>query len=240
MSSTTPACPQCGNAHAISWRLKLSGDQGAEGLIQCPSCQLISRFPYPSRERLSEQYGTGHGNWVLLDDQEVRIPNRRRRAKIEALHGGRPGALYEVGASTGQFLSEMHQAGWQVQGIEPAPEAVKVAQEHFGLVIEQGFFPPPGGGHEDHDVVVCWDVLEHVPAPDHFLEEMWSFLRPGGVLALSVPAIDGLPARLFGERWRFLMPTVHINFCPIGWFEQQLAGLGARDIRLEGFAKVQS
>jgi 2-polyprenyl-3-methyl-5-hydroxy-6-metoxy-1,4-benzoquinol methylase len=42
------------------------------------------------------------------------------------------------------------------------------------------------------DVVVCWDVLEHLPAPDRALAEIARVLRPGGVAVLALPNILSL------------------------------------------------
>jgi len=38
-----------------------------------------------------------------------------------------------------------------------------------------------------YDSVICSEVLEHVPAPEESIKELIRVLKPGGVLALSVP-----------------------------------------------------
>ena len=53
------------------------------------------------------------------------------------------------------------------------------------------------------DVVLCTQVLEHIPEPVPVLQEIFRVLRPGGTLILSVPAIfpqHGSP----GDYWRFM------------------------------------
>ena len=42
------------------------------------------------------------------------------------------------------------------------------------------------------DLVVCWDVLEHLPAPDRALAEIGRVLRPGGLAVLALPNITSL------------------------------------------------
>jgi SAM-dependent methyltransferase len=39
------------------------------------------------------------------------------------------------------------------------------------------------------DLVVCWDVLEHLPAPERALAEIGRVLKPGGVAVLALPNI---------------------------------------------------
>lgn len=39
------------------------------------------------------------------------------------------------------------------------------------------------------DLAVCWDVLEHVRAPEHAVRELARVLRPGGLVVLALPNI---------------------------------------------------
>jgi SAM-dependent methyltransferase len=42
------------------------------------------------------------------------------------------------------------------------------------------------------DLVVCWDVLEHLPAPERAVAEIARVLRPGGLAVLALPNILSL------------------------------------------------
>jgi 2-polyprenyl-3-methyl-5-hydroxy-6-metoxy-1,4-benzoquinol methylase len=60
----------------------------------------------------------------------------------------------------------------------------------------------------DHfDAVVCWNVLEHLPNPQHALLNFKSALKPGGVMVLAVPqvmSVKGLITRFtpfWFHRW---------------------------------------
>lgn len=49
------------------------------------------------------------------------------------------------------------------------------------------------------DILVCWDVLEHVPRPGDALDEFARVLRPGGLAVLALPnvlSLKGLVTRL--------------------------------------------
>ncbi|MFZ0760267.1 MAG: class I SAM-dependent methyltransferase [Candidatus Sulfotelmatobacter sp.] len=53
------------------------------------------------------------------------------------------------------------------------------------------------------DVVLCTQVIEHIPEPVPVLQEIFRVLRPGGTLILSAPAIfpqHGSP----GDYWRYM------------------------------------
>ncbi len=53
------------------------------------------------------------------------------------------------------------------------------------------------------NLVLCTQVIEHIPEPGRVLQEIFRVLRPGGTLILSVPAIfpqHGSP----GDYWRYM------------------------------------
>lgn len=65
----------------------------------------------------------------------------------------------------------------------------------------------------DFDAVVCWNVLEHLQAPEHALTSFVSALKPGGVLVLALPHVRGVkglvtkytPNWFHGFVWRRLL-----------------------------------
>lgn len=40
------------------------------------------------------------------------------------------------------------------------------------------------------DIVLAFDILEHINKDNHFLNQIWRVLRPGGLLLMSVPNAD--------------------------------------------------
>lgn len=79
-----------------------------------------------------------------------------------------------------------------VMDIEPS--------ESVDLVADARAMPLAG---QSVDVVLCTQVLEHIPEPVRVLDEIRRVLRPGGTLILSVPAIfpqHGSP----GDYWRYM------------------------------------
>jgi SAM-dependent methyltransferase len=79
-----------------------------------------------------------------------------------------------------------------VVDIEPG-SSVDLVADARGLPVVDGSI----------DVVLCTQVLEHIPEPVPVVEEIFRVLRPGGTLILSVPAIfpqHGSP----GDYWRYM------------------------------------
>jgi SAM-dependent methyltransferase len=102
----------------------------------------------------------------------------------------RSGRLLDIGCGTGNFLAAACDAGYEVTGIELDRNAARFAKERLGL---QRVLPLTisefAEQHVDQrfDVVTFFEVLEHQAAPLDFLENVKACLRPGGVIALSVP-----------------------------------------------------
>ena len=63
------------------------------------------------------------------------------------------------------------------------------------------------------DLILLWDVIEHVPDPLKTLREIFRLLKPGGHLSLITPDSGSLLARAMGRYWmEYAKPTEHIYF----------------------------
>ena len=83
------------------------------------------------------------------------------------------------------------------------------------------------------DVVVMWDVIEHLMDPIKGLKEVHRILKPGGFLAISTDdAANWLP-RLLGRHWWGLAAPLHLNH-----FSKK--GLAIAIQRVGGFEKVKN
>jgi SAM-dependent methyltransferase len=100
------------------------------------------------------------------------------------------GELLDIGCGTGNFLAAARDAGYGVTGAELDRNAARFAKERLGLqnvfalTISEFAEQHP---EERFHVVTFFEVLEHQAAPAEFLRKVKSCVRPGGVIALSVP-----------------------------------------------------
>jgi SAM-dependent methyltransferase len=51
-------------------------------------------------------------------------------------------------------------------------------------------------GHEEYDIVIASDVIEHIKDDEKALKNLWSFVKPSGQLVITVPAHQ----YLYGKR----------------------------------------
>jgi SAM-dependent methyltransferase len=95
--------------------------------------------------------------------------------------------IADVGCGVGGFLEPLEQFG-SVIGLEldlPAIEWCRQRGHDATLVGRCDALPIARDGF---DLVTMWDVLEHTPDDGAVLSEVLSVLKPGGHLALSLPA----------------------------------------------------
>jgi SAM-dependent methyltransferase len=217
------SCPVCSNPEPA---LYLDGDDNEISLasvgssrtllshgriMRCTSCGLGYRSFRPRNEELGRLYRAA-------DDSryEAEMPNRWRTAQrhkqiVDRYVAGK-GTLLDVGCASGAFLRVMREAGWYGEGIEPSESQFRRASMLLGDASKiQQCMLQDAVLHKEYDLVTLWDVLEHVTEPAPFLQLATSHLKRGGHLALNVPRVDSLVARLLGSRWPLLLAE-HLNY----------------------------
>jgi SAM-dependent methyltransferase len=74
-----------------------------------------------------------------------------------------------------------------VVGIDVSPRALELnCMIDEKIVGDVQTYPLP---RESFDVIVCWDVLEHLPRPRRALDNFTRALKPGGRMILGLPNI---------------------------------------------------
>ncbi len=119
-----------------------------------------------------------------------------------------PYRLLDVGAGNGLFLKFFKTKGFQVAGYELEKELVANMKKDPALKgdkIEQGDITKLKG-KEEYDVVIASDVIEHIKDDVRAIQGLWSFVKPGGLLLITVPghsAIYGKRDEMWGHFRRY-------------------------------------
>ena len=100
-----------------------------------------------------------------------------------------PARLLEIGASHGGFVRLARLAGFDAVGIEMSPTIVARARRTFGVEMRVGPLESASFADAAFDVVVSFDVLEHLAHPEATLREIRRVLRPDGVLLSQTPDV---------------------------------------------------
>src|SRR2546425_3465207 len=175
-----PVCPVCGEAS----RKAAIEKYGRYELLGCDECEL--QFWEPREMPDARWYEQMYGG---RDEKLLPLEPGHKYFLADPL-APRGGELLDIGCGTGNFLAAARDEGFGVTGIELDRKAARFAKERVGL---QRIFPLTisefASQHADEkfDVVTFFEVLEHQAAPVEFLQKVKACVRPGGVIALSVP-----------------------------------------------------
>lgn len=227
--SQTVSCPVCDHEHTVEMehveRCNLCGASDEEYLftrgdlalglggefkiVRCRSCGLIYMNPRPTVAAIGYYYPGAYECFNLPDVDSGRTRyarwsrsqhlNLRCKMVVKYKLAGR---LLDVGCSDGRFLHQMRLFGaWQRQGVELMDEAAEQGRQRYKLNITTGTLEEADLPVGAFDVVSMWDVLEHVHDPKRVLSRAAELLKPGGILLFSIPILDSLGGRVFGQYW---------------------------------------
>ncbi len=119
------------------------------------------------------------------------------------------GSLLEAGAAYGFFLKAA-EPYFEVAGIEVSAYAADVARCETGVPVAHGSVEHIDFTDQRFDVVVMWDVIEHLIRPLDALREIRRVLKPGGHLFVSTDDASHWLPRSLGLRWWGLAPPLHL------------------------------
>ncbi|RQW10748.1 class I SAM-dependent methyltransferase [candidate division KSB1 bacterium] len=114
------------------------------------------------------------------------------------------GALLDVGCGRGYFLEHAQQHGFIVEGVEISRLAGAYASEHLNITVHICSIEKEFNLTGSYDIITLWHVLEHMHNPRAALENVWSLLKPGGILFIQVPNLHSLKFQLSpaARKWR--------------------------------------
>ncbi len=187
--------------------------------VTCKSCGHGYLSPHPSEQELSELYGN------LWSPEGLQLANNVGRSGFEKtltrsrLEGIRQGLadhpvrrLLDVGCGLGFFLHALHEAWPKAEaiGVELVDQAASRA-ERPGVDVLRGPWEQVDLPTDSFDIVTLIHFLEHQTDPGADIERAALLLRPGGVLVVEVPRLDGWGRRLFGRWYWPHLPPQHLQ-----------------------------
>lgn len=99
----------------------------------------------------------------------------------------RPGTLLEIGCGAGTLLYELSARGFACEALETSPSALEIARHVNGSNVTFHGAPMPNWGNR-FDYLFAFEVLEHIEDDRAALTAWRSWIKPGGLMLMSVPA----------------------------------------------------
>ena len=176
--------------------------------VKCKHCHLIYMNPMEQVSKTNEYYFKAKNNHAPTIRESYLRTAKSQVSLIQKYTSGTN--LLDIGCAQGFFLFSASKVGYTTKGIEISRDAAEYARGEFGLDVEAKPFEELRFAENHFDVVTLWQVLEHVPYPLMILKEVHRILKPGGLLVVSTPNIEGIPAKILSKRW-WDIKRLHIN-----------------------------
>jgi len=176
--------------------------------VKCKNCHLIYMNPLEKISKTNDYYFKAKNTHApTIRESYLRTAKFQVRLIQKYASGTN---LLDIGCAQGFFLFSASKAGYTAKGIEISQDAAEYAIREFGLDVEAKPFEELRFADNHFDVVTLWQVLEHVPYPLMILKEVQRILKPGGLVVVSTPNIEGIPAKILRKRW-WDIKRLHIN-----------------------------
>jgi SAM-dependent methyltransferase len=218
-------CPACGRATDQAFRFRVNGSD----IFQCRDCGLgsaeTSAFDpaaYYTEDYFSGRRADGYSDYLGAEP----VLRREFARSVDFIRRYRDrGKLLELGCAYGFFLMEAARY-FDVAGIELSAEAV-VHGRRAGLNVLQGMADAAGLHRIGQvDIIVLFDVIEHLPQPRETVALCCQHLNPGGIIVITTGDFGSTAARLAGARWRLMTPPQHLWFFTQESMRRLSTGLG--------------
>lgn len=211
-------CPACGSKHATS-----TYEKDQLNYVTCEECTTMYMNPRPGQELIIEFYkqseNYAYWNQYIFPASEA---NRRSRIFVPRVdrvieycekYGSGKTALLEVGAGFGTFCEEMLSRNYfqRIIGIEPTPALAETCRSKGFEVIEEAVENIHLDEEDKVDVVVNFEVIEHLFSPQLFIEKCAGLLKTNGLFVVTCPNGEGFDIKTLGT----VSKTVdheHVNY----------------------------
>jgi SAM-dependent methyltransferase len=112
------------------------------------------------------------------------------------------------------MLAALDRRGWRVLGIERNEAIAEVARRALGIeIVTTPVEALPTDAQ--FDLIIMFQVLEHIGEPVTLLKECAKRLAPGGRIIMNVPNFSSWQSRFAGSKWLHLdVPRHLVHFTP--------------------------
>jgi len=210
-------CPACGLKDS-----ELVFDKDGFYYEKCAACQTMFINPRPTEAILEEWYKTSEhyafwNRYIFPATEENRrksiyIPRIDRLLQLLDKLNVERGTLMEVGAGFGTFIEEISRRKIfkRTLAVEPTPDLADTIRKKNVEVIASPIEKIDIEAFSA-DVIVSFEVIEHLFAPGKFIQACGKLLKKGGVLILSCPNYTGFDMTVLGKRSNSF-DSEHLNY----------------------------
>ncbi|MBI5401967.1 MAG: class I SAM-dependent methyltransferase [Ignavibacteriae bacterium] len=218
-------CPVCGTSiNKIKFGIKYysnntlkilnySGNAPDVSLYICRYCGHHYASPQIKSSYLNIYYYEFNSEYYNLNSEpKDNLPEEHRkiynliRKKIDK------GRVLELGSGFGFLLNEFPDDKWEKYGVEPSKFASTFAGNKFNIKIKNGFLNYGDYLPNSFDLIIFFDLIEHLKNPNEFADLIKSYLKADGLIVFGTGNINSINSKLSGNLWSYYSSWEHISF----------------------------
>lgn len=211
------SCPACGAAD-----FRPAFEKFGFTFVSCTECATIYMSPRPSPAVMADYYANSenYAYWAKYifpaseasRREKIHTPWLERVSGICNRYGIAQGTLLEVGPGFGTFAAVATQSGAfsRVLVVEANPDMAAACRARGVRVVEKRIEDVTTAEIGTVDVVVSFEVVEHLFEPQGYVAQCAALLRSGGLLVLSCPNGLGFDIAMLGPK-SLAVDAEHVN-----------------------------
>lgn len=231
-------CVACGSAEFFS-----EFEKYGFGYATCADCGSLFQVPRPPidafeafyRDSASSRYWAEVFFPAVAEVRRDQIfkPRAKKLSDLLSSKGHAVRKVIDVGAGYGILLDEWRRLNPDATMLAIEPSAV-LAKECRAkkLDVVEDLVENVSGYDGFADLVVCFEVFEHVYNPLSFIRTLATLAQPGGYVFVSTLGVDGFDIQVLWEKSNSIFPPHHINFLSLQGFVRIFERAGLEDIQI--------
>ncbi len=147
--------------------------------------------------------------------------------------------ILDLGCNYGSLIFNLYSIGYQnVYGIDINPDSIEKGKNNYSLIADKLNVHQPGTTpfyNNEFDVILMFDVIEHVPNIKTFIKnEVWRILKPGGLFIFQTPnKLINIPWEIISKKSWTKWKEYHCSLQTIFTLQQLLSNADFNDLAIE-------
>lgn len=210
-------CIACGSANYEFW-----AEKDGFSYTRCSHCETVFMNPRPDENLLNDFYKNSENykfwnDYMFPQTEKARMnsifkPRAKKIVELCSEYGLKGGTILEIGSAFGTFCEAIKEESYfeKIIAVEPTPNLAETCRqkgfETYEETIEELSLP------ENYaDVIVNFEVIEHLGNPKEFVKKCVNFLKPDGLFICTCPSINGIGTFVLKEQAK-VVDHEHLNY----------------------------
>ena len=186
---------------------------------KCDECETVFISPRPESKALEWWYTCSeqvkHSAKILEKTEANRMPIYKNRIDNIFKRISHPvDSVLEIGCSNGNLLSLLQKIKPELKctGIDMSPDALKMAEKKEVRCINISAEEYAEKSKEKYDLILAFEILEHVYDPLALVNALKELLNKDGVIYMTMPNYIAYDFLQVGDVYRNIIAPSHLNY----------------------------